>query len=223
MLLSDPHLEGQRVAVEHRAGEPESIFDRDADRPDQFAGQDTGAQASNHDARGQATAEARRTGIDLVDMHRPKIAGRGDMPHGGRVAAPKDDAEYLDRMSRAIFSAGLNWEMVERKWPEFRKAFAAFSPEKVAKMTERDVKSLMGDARIVRNERKIRATIHNAGEFASLKKEFGSFKGYVASFGRDGEVLPLVGRVRAHSHFRGEGVDGKEYEMIAVPAPSRPS
>ncbi len=75
--------------------------------------------------------------------------------------------------------------MVEKKWPNFRKAFASFSPEKVAKMTERDVKSLMGDPGIVRNERKIRATIHNAGKFVSLKKEFGSFKGYIASFGKD--------------------------------------
>jgi len=43
----------------------------------------------------------------------------------------------------------------------------------------------MGEAGIVRNERKIRATIRNAGEFVSLKKQFGSFKGYVASFGKD--------------------------------------
>jgi len=116
-------------------------------------------------------------------------AGQGDMPHGGRAASPKDDSEYFERMSRVIFAAGLSWEMVEKKWPNFRKAFAAFSPEKVAKMTEKDVKSLMGDAGIVRNERKIRATIRNAGEIASLKKEFGSFKGYVASFGRDEDRL----------------------------------
>src|SRR6266513_2769454 len=90
-------------------------------------------------------------------------AGQGDMPHGGRAASPKDDSEYFERMSRAIFAAGLSWE--------------------------KDVKSLMGDAGIVRNERKIRATIHNAGEIASLKKEFGSFKGYVASFGRDEDRL----------------------------------
>jgi DNA-3-methyladenine glycosylase I len=111
------------------------------------------------------------------------------MPTGWKVTAPKDDAEYFERMSRALFTAGLSWEMVEKKWPNFRKAFAAFSPEKVAKMTEKDVKSLMGDAGIVRNERKIRATIHNAGEFGSLKKDFGSFKGYVASFGRDEDRL----------------------------------
>jgi 3-methyladenine DNA glycosylase Tag len=111
------------------------------------------------------------------------------MPHPGRVTAPKDDADYFERMSRTLFSAGLSWEMVDKKWPNFRKAFVAFSPEKVAKMTEKDVKSLMGDAGIVRNEKKIRATIHNAGEFANLRKEFGSFKEYVASFGKDEDRL----------------------------------
>jgi DNA-3-methyladenine glycosylase I len=106
------------------------------------------------------------------------------MPPVSRVTPPKDDADYFERMSRALFTAGLNWAMIEKKWPNFRKAFAAFSPEKVAKMTEKDVKALMGDTGIVRNERKIRATIHNAGEFASLKKEFGSFKGYLLRSGR---------------------------------------
>jgi DNA-3-methyladenine glycosylase I len=107
------------------------------------------------------------------------------MPPGRKVTPPKDDADYFERMSKALFTAGLSWTMVEKKWPNFRKAFAAFSPERVAKMTESDVKSLMGDAGIVRNERKIRATIHNAGEFGRVKKEFGSFKGYIASFGKD--------------------------------------
>jgi DNA-3-methyladenine glycosylase I len=107
------------------------------------------------------------------------------MPPGWKVTPPKDDSEYFERMSRALFTAGLNWSMVEKKWPNFRKAFAAFSPEKVSKMTERGVKALMGDEGIVRNERKIRATVHNAAEFVRLKKEFGSFKGYIASFGKD--------------------------------------
>jgi len=107
------------------------------------------------------------------------------MPTQWRASPPKDDGEYFERMSRSLFTAGLNWSMIEKKWPNFREAFDAFSPEKVARMTEKDVKSLMGDEGIVRNERKIRATIHNAGQFVSVKKEFGSFKEYVASFGKD--------------------------------------
>jgi DNA-3-methyladenine glycosylase I len=103
--------------------------------------------------------------------------------HPGKVATPKDDADYFSRMSRAIFTAGLNWNMIEKKWPNFDKAFAGFSPGRVAKLSEKDVKKLMQDHGIVRNERKIRATVHNAGQFLTLEKEFGSFRKYLDSFG----------------------------------------
>jgi 3-methyladenine DNA glycosylase Tag len=102
-----------------------------------------------------------------------------------KVTPPKDDAEYFERMTKCIFTAGLNWKVVENKWPNFRKAFGGFSPSKVAKFSGREVKALSGDAGIVRNERKIAATVLNAGEFLSLQKEFGSFKGYLGSFGKD--------------------------------------
>jgi 3-methyladenine DNA glycosylase Tag len=45
------------------------------------------------------------------------------------TSPPKDDASYFDFMSMAIFTAGLNWRLVEKKWPDFRKAFDGFSPE----------------------------------------------------------------------------------------------
>jgi len=83
---------------------------------------------------------------------------------------PKDDAEYFERLTKSVFAAGLNWTVVENKWPDFQKAFAQFSLPKVAKFNEKDVKTLMGNAGIVRNEKKIRATIHNAGEFLKLEK-----------------------------------------------------
>ncbi len=98
---------------------------------------------------------------------------------------PKDDAEYFERLTKSVFTAGLNWS----KWPDFQKAFAQFSLPKVAKFNEKDVKTLMGNAGIVRNEKKIRATVHNAGEFLKLQKEFGSVKKYIESYGKDEERL----------------------------------
>lgn len=111
------------------------------------------------------------------------------MPSGGKASLPKDDSEYLERMTRALFAAGLNWKMIENKWPEFRKAFSGFAISRVAKLSERDVTRLTQDAGIVRNEKKIRATVYNAGEFVRLGREFGSFKKYLQSFGRDEERL----------------------------------
>ncbi len=98
------------------------------------------------------------------------------------IKQPRDDDEYFERMSRAIFQAGLNWKMIENKWPNFRKAFSGFSIQKVAKFDEKDVARLMGDAGIVRNEKKIRSTISNAKEFQKIEQEFKSFPKYMDSF-----------------------------------------
>ena len=98
---------------------------------------------------------------------------------------PKSDDEYFERLTKTVFSAGLNWSVVENKWPDFHKAFADFSIPKVAKFNEKNVKTLMTNAGIVRNEKKIKATIHNAGEFMKLQKEFGSVKKYIDSYGKD--------------------------------------
>src|SRR5437867_8290871 len=87
-----------------------------------------------------------------------------------KATPPKDDRGYFERMTTHLFSAGLNWRVVENKKAGFDRAFSNFSPTKVAKFTERDVKRLMKDAEIVRNEKKIRATIHNAAQFLELRR-----------------------------------------------------
>jgi DNA-3-methyladenine glycosylase I len=102
-----------------------------------------------------------------------------------KVTEPKDDSEYFERLTKVIFTAGLNWDVVEKKWPNFKRAFAGFSPMKVAKLTGEDVRALMKDQGIVRNERKIAATVNNAAEFVKLQKEFGSFRKYLDSFKKD--------------------------------------
>ena len=111
------------------------------------------------------------------------------MPHGDDIKRPADDGEYFERMTRALFSAGLNWRMIENKWPHFRRAFAGFSINKVAKFAEADVKRLMRDTGIVRNEKKIRSTVQNAKQFQALGKEFGSFDRFLGSFKKDERKL----------------------------------
>jgi len=112
------------------------------------------------------------------------------MPQGWKVEPPKDENEYFERMTKAIFQAGLNWRMIENKWPNFRRAFANFSTEKVSKFNRSDVKALMNDRGIVRNERKIDSTILNAQESLKLRGEFGSFGTYFKSFrGDEGRLI----------------------------------
>src|SRR5438309_3147084 len=106
------------------------------------------------------------------------------MPNPWGAKPPRSEEEYFERMTRAIFTAGLNWRMIEKKWPNFQKAFSGFTLPKVAKFSERDIRALLKDESIVRNEKKIRATIHNAEQVLALEKEFGSFRDYLGSFGK---------------------------------------
>ncbi len=89
---------------------------------------------------------------------------------------PPDDSAYFENLTHCIFQAGLNWKMIANKWPRFTEAFAGFDVEKVAGFGDEDVERLMADKGIVRNRRKILATIENARTFTRIAGEHGSFK-----------------------------------------------
>ena len=105
------------------------------------------------------------------------------------VEPPGSDEEYFERMTRAVFRAGLNRIVIEKKWPNFRRAFLDFSLKEVSNFSGKDVRSLMEEPGIVRNERKIAATVYNAREILKLQEQFGSFKKYVDSFGSNEKGL----------------------------------
>jgi DNA-3-methyladenine glycosylase I len=77
--------------------------------------------------------------------------------------------------------AGLSWITILKKRENYRKAFARFSPVKIARYGTRDVKRLLGDAGIVRNRLKIAATIQNAKALLALREET-TFDSYLWSF-----------------------------------------
>ena len=60
-----------------------------------------------------------------------------------KITKPKNDAGYFERMTKSVFNAGLTWTVVEKKWPNFRRSFTEFSPLKVARFSEKDIKALM--------------------------------------------------------------------------------
>jgi DNA-3-methyladenine glycosylase I len=78
--------------------------------------------------------------------------------------------------------AGLAWITILRKRDNYRKAFAGFEPDKVARFAARDRARLLRDAGIVRNRAKIAAAIGNARAFLQVREEFGSFDAYVWRF-----------------------------------------
>lgn len=83
----------------------------------------------------------------------------------------RDDQGLFERLSLEAFQSGLSWLTILRKRPAFRDAFANFDPEKVAAFDERDIERLLGDAGIIRNRRKIEATIANAQAILQMREQ----------------------------------------------------
>ena len=90
-----------------------------------------------------------------------------------------DDNELFERLILEINQAGLSWITILRKADNFRKAYSKFNIAKIAKYTEEDRARLLADAGIIRNRLKVNAAIVNAQKVLELKKEFGSFKGWL--------------------------------------------
>ncbi|MDP3980737.1 MAG: DNA-3-methyladenine glycosylase I [Chlamydiota bacterium] len=93
-----------------------------------------------------------------------------------------NDRKLFEFLVLDAFQAGLSWSIILKKRENFRKAFHHFNPERIAKYTSKDVKRLLSDEGIVRNQLKINATITNARKFLKVKKEFGSFNQYIWQF-----------------------------------------
>lgn len=102
--------------------------------------------------------------------------------------AVHDDKKLFEFLILESFQAGLSWHTVLKKRENFRKAFADFEVEKVAKFAAKKVEALMQDKGIIRNRLKIEAAINNAKCFIAIQKEFGSFSNYVWQF-VDGKTI----------------------------------
>ena len=93
-----------------------------------------------------------------------------------------DDRVLFEFLTLEGAQAGLSWSTILKKRENYRRAFAGFDPQKVARFTASRKKLLMKDEGIVRNRLKIDSTITNARAFLAVQKEFGSFDRYVWTF-----------------------------------------
>jgi len=93
-----------------------------------------------------------------------------------------DDRTLFEFLLLEGAQAGLNWQTVLNKRENYRKAFHAFDPAKIARYNNKDVRRLLHDSGIIRNRLKIEATITNAKQFLVARREFGSFDSYVWRF-----------------------------------------
>jgi DNA-3-methyladenine glycosylase I len=93
-----------------------------------------------------------------------------------------DDHIHFEFLILEGAQAGLSWSTILKKRDGYRKAFADFDPDKVARFTESRLEKILLDPGIVRNRLKVYASVNNAKRFLEVQREFGSFDKYIWSF-----------------------------------------
>jgi DNA-3-methyladenine glycosylase I len=124
----------------------------------------------------------------VADATRRRCAWSGSDPlyvayHDCEWGVPvHDDRLLFEFLTLEGAQAGLSWITILRKREAYRKAFAGFDPEAVARFGKARVARLLADEGIVRNRLKIESAITNARAFLKVREEFGSFDAYQWSF-----------------------------------------
>lgn len=93
-----------------------------------------------------------------------------------------DDRRLFELLVLESFQAGLSWYTILAKREGFRTTLDGFDYRLIAAYDDAKVEALMQDTRIVRNRRKILATIQNAALFMEIQQEFGSFSEFIWAF-----------------------------------------
>jgi DNA-3-methyladenine glycosylase I len=95
-----------------------------------------------------------------------------------------DDRVLFEFLILEGAQAGLSWETILNKRENYRRAFEAFDPVRIARYTAPRIEKLLRDPGIVRNRLKVEGAVRNAGAFLRVQEEFGSF---------DADLWPFVG------------------------------
>jgi DNA-3-methyladenine glycosylase I len=103
----------------------------------------------------------------------------------------RDDRHLFELLVLEGAQAGLSWSTILNKREGYRRAFAGFDAERVARFGRRDVERLLADPGIVRNRLKVESAVENARRTLEVRREFGSLAAYFWEF-VGGE--PVVGR-----------------------------
>jgi DNA-3-methyladenine glycosylase I len=93
-----------------------------------------------------------------------------------------DDQKHFEFLILEGAQAGLSWATILKRREGYRRCFADFDVEKVAKFTKKKVDELLQDSGIIRNKLKVNGAVINAKQFIEVQKEFGSFDKYIWGF-----------------------------------------
>ncbi|CAN5895102.1 DNA-3-methyladenine glycosylase I [soil metagenome] len=119
----------------------------------------------------------------------------------------RDDRTLFEFLVLEGAQAGLSWETILRKREGYRRVFAGFDPEKVARFGAREVRRLLADPGIVRNRLKVESAIATAQAVLAAREDHGSFAGWL--WGLVGGA-PRTNRWRSLSQVPAETAESRE-------------
>lgn len=93
-----------------------------------------------------------------------------------------DDRTQFEFLILEGAQAGLSWSTILNKRAGYRKHFADFDPEKVARFSKKRIEQILKDPAIVRNRLKVESAVSNAKAFLEVREEFGAFRKYIWGF-----------------------------------------
>ncbi len=105
-----------------------------------------------------------------------------------------DERKHFEFLLLETQQAGLSWRCVLGKREAYRRAFAGFDPEKVARFGPARIERLLADPGLIRNRRKLEAAARNARAFLATAEELGTIDAYIWRFV---EGRPLVNAWRS--------------------------
>jgi DNA-3-methyladenine glycosylase I len=126
-----------------------------------------------------------------------------EMANHSPMPRPTTDDGYFEQMSKVVFRAGLNWSVIEKKWPDIKRAMANFSIGTVAHFDADDIDRLLKDEGMIRSAKKIAGVIGNARAMQQVEQKYGSFPNYLQALKANGEEA-LVKDLRKRFAFLGE-------------------
>ncbi len=99
--------------------------------------------------------------------------------HDNEWGVPEyNDRKLYEKLMLDGFQAGLSWITILKKRENFRQAFDAFDPEKIARYTETDIQNLVQNAGIIRHRGKIEATIKGAQAWLNIMEKGQGFSSF---------------------------------------------
>ena len=106
-----------------------------------------------------------------------------------------DDRKHFEFLMLESAQSGLSWLTILKRREGYRKAYDGFDPEKIAGYGPDRIELLLRDPGIIRNRRKIEASVVNAAKFLEIQKEFGSFDAYIWGFVNGKPVVNSYGSI----------------------------